>query len=390
MSDLVTAAPQPQQSTAAPGGETTAKNEVGQNMTGSSVRAMLLQRDLARQTATAPAEVQSTAPETSAEPATTQPAEEATQTATETEQQTADAPEGDPDAAADNASDVLSQLSSLDPKTRAMVQQAIEAQRKKDQESVNKRLGKEVWRRKNLESQLQEAQGRLQQAPQNQPAAPPPAYDSAQPLSDIQDPASLQKRADEAKRAVREANDLLDREDIDWARGLAMGDKVWTRADVREARRNAQIILEDHVPQRAAFFQQRDQVVRAAVEKYPFLKDPESAGYIKAQAIVANPQFAWLKTIPNAAEILGGYVEGELAQEARKKTVAPAKPAALIRPRPSNDQTVSTAVGAGSERSTSGARQTSAVAAELSRLNAKGNVTGRELRDFLKKSDQLR
>lgn len=397
MSESVSsAAPQPQQSAATNGGVTTANNEVGENMTGSSVRAMLFQRDMARQAAPVnSAEVQATPEAENAEPATTQPAEDATQTAPETDTPEAtegETPEGD-DGVPD---DVLSQLSSLDPKHRLLFQRAIEESRKRDQEKIDKRIGKERAKRGAIEQQLKEAQIReqtlsaqIRQPQQQQPPQATPAFDANQPLADVQTPEALQQRAKEAKDTVRFVNDILDSDGIE--NGVEIHGKVWSKAELKAARRNAQITLEDHVPMRAQFFQQRQNSVTQAIEKYPFMKDEASTGYAKAQALITNPQYRWLKDVPNAAEILGNLVEGEMAVEARKKAqAAPARQAAALRPRPASDQTVSSAVGAGGDRTTGASRGLNAVAAELARLNEKGNVTGGELRDFLKRKDQFR
>lgn len=396
MSESVSsAAPQPQQSAATNGGVTTANNEVGENMTGSSVRAMLFQRDMARQAAPVnSAEVQATPEAENAEPATNQPAEDATQNAPETDTPEAtggETPEGD-DGVPD---DVLSQLSSLDPKNRLLFQRALEESRKRDQEKIDKRIGKERAKRGAIEQQLKEAQIREQtlsaqiRQPQQQTPQATPAFDANQPLGDVQTPEALQQRAKEAKETVRFVNDILDSEGIE--QGVEINGKVWSKAELKAARRNAQITLEDHVPLRAQFFQQRQNSVTQAIEKYPFMKDEASAGYAKAQAIITNPQYRWLRDVPNAAELLGTLVEGEMAVESRKKAqTAPARQTAALRPRPASDQTVSSAVGAGGDRTTGASRGLNAVAAELARLNEKGNVTGSELRDFLKRKDQFR
>lgn len=382
------AAPQPA-TTTVPSGVTTANNEVGENMTGSSVRAMLFKRDMARQAEpVASADVQAAPPAGSAESTTDQTAEDATQNAPEPD--SPDAADGEtPDAADDVSDDVHSHLSKLDPATRLLLQQAIEEDRRRNQEKIDKRIGKfkaktaaaeQATREAQLQTQTLAAQIRQPQAPQASPA-----FDANQPLGEIQDHATLQKRAQDAKETVRFVNDVLDSDGIE--NGVEIAGKLWSKADLKAARRNAQITLEDHVPQRAAFLQNRDTSVKQAIEKFPFLKDTEHPGHKIAQDIVSSPKYAWLKTVPDAAELLGDLVEGKLAQAAKK---APVKPAAPIRQRPSSDQTVTTSVGGGSERVANGSRGLNALAAELARLNEKGNVSGGEVRDYLKRKDQFR
>jgi hypothetical protein len=374
--------------------QTRAAPESADNVSSAQVRQSLRASEAARLAQTpAPAEtVAPVAPAATEASTTTQPAEEVAATTTET---TANPPAteapNEPTDPAETPDDVLSQLSSLDPKSREIAEKAIAAFKERNQEKINKRIGKEVAKRGELERKLQEAQIREQalssqiQRPAEQ-AAPPPTNLPGIPLSNIHTPQELVKLQQEAKQTIRFVDQALDRDDID--QGIQVGDRVFTKAELKERRFEARVVLEDQIPQRAAFLQQRDQAVQAAIEKFPFYKDDKSPEFKRAQEIIKESPA--LRNAPHYLEIVGKLVLGEQALEARKTAAATTPPKAAPKPKPPGDQTVSGAAAGGIERTAPGTRAEQALLAEREKIVANGNATSATVRQFLKKQDQLR
>ena len=337
-----------------------------------------------------------------------EPAETTTAEEPNTEAAAATSPEGDDD-------DVLSPTSTLDPATK---------------EKLNKRVGKEVVKRKQLEAQLgKEAderktlQGRIaelesQIATKTEPAAqtPPVLNGEAQPLANIGNVAELAKLQQEAKAAIRYAEETLDTPAkwrlkivplsdpdtgeaiIDPSTGEArterfkvtkLGDQEVTEADMKAIMRRARITLEDQIPARTQFLQLQDAWRQKAVADFPFLTDKSSPDYQAAQAARrANP---WLAGLPQSDWIIGVQVEGLKAIESRKakaKGEAETKAKAKVPPKAPADQTTVSASTA-APRSTAGSAKT-ALAAEREKLLAKRGVTGADAVSFLQRTSSLR
>ncbi len=203
------------------------------------------------------------------------------------------------------------------------------------QELFNKRLGKEVFKRKELERQLSELKTRVEPAkpvetkPESPSIVPLPA--GAPPLSNIDDISGLQHLQQQAKEAIRWAEDCL--------AAATDGEAVpenWDKRSLREVIRNAKLTLEDHIPARAGFLQDKARAQQQAYDTFPFLKDKESEQYVQAQSFYKT--YPWLRNVPTGELMIGAMVEGIAAIEARAKSkdkAAPTKPTA----RPSGGQT---------------------------------------------------
>lgn len=317
-----------------------------------------------------PATEEAQPPVTESEPAETEtPAEEQT-------------PAEEPETEGEDDS-VLSPKSSLDAKTK---------------ERIQRRIDKEVGRRKALETRNAEMEARLNELEasikQREVAEPPPApiANGPQPLANISDFNQLGKLQQQAKEAVRWAEEQLDREDL--GDGVQVGNEVFDRPKLKAIVRQAKITLEDHIPARNQFLVAKQQAQQLAHQEFPFLKDRSTPEYQQAQA--AMREYPWLANLPNADWIVGVQIEGMKAIEARKaaakaKAEAPTKPkVAPPPPKPTSDQT---AVSSGSVNTSrvpvgTAAKQNQAIARQ--KISEKGGVTAAEAAAYLLNNSRTR
>jgi len=250
------------------------------------------------------------------------------------------------------------------------------------QKKIDKRIGKEVAKRKALEAQLNEiklamAQNQTQQSQtpaQPAPLAPLPASVPLAQIDDVQSLVSLQQQAKEAKRFAQEQ---LDRDDFE---PFKMGNQVINRDSLKTILRNAEKTLEDDIPARAQFLQSKTQVQQAAYEKFPFLKDKSSPEYVMAQqAYMAMP---WLKNLPQADWIIGVQIEGLKAIEAREKSKNKNGKSVPVSKTPPQAQALVSS-GGSSARASGTARSSSQIDAMRNAMSKKGGVTANEAAQFL-------
>ena len=252
------------------------------------------------------------------------------------------------------------------------------------QKKIDKRIGKEVAKRKALEAQLNELKLAVaQQQAQQQPAPPPPIAPLPQgtvPLAQIEDVSGLVQLQQQAKEAKRFAEEQLDREDFEPVR---VGENILDKAALKTIIRNANKTLEDDIPARYQFLQAKNQAQQVAYERFPFLKDKSAPEYVMAQqAYIAMP---WLRNLPNADWIIGVQIEGLKALEAKEKSKAakaPAKPAPTASSKPPAGQSI-VSTGGSEPRTAASSREKNSLEAQRAHMSKKGGVTANEAAQFL-------
>lgn len=281
--------------------------------------------------------------------------------------------------AEEKAEEVLSpETQSLDPKL---------------QDKINRRIGKEVAKRKELERQVNELKVQMlnnqQTAPQPQKPAIVPITGVPAPLANVEDVQGLVTLQQEAKEAVRFVDDQLERDDFP-AEGLVMDGRIYRKDDLRAIRRNAKLTLEDHIPQRLDFLNKRQQSQQAAYGMFPFMKDKGTPEYLEAQQILAtNP---WLRSVPSAEFVAGAIVKGlraVAAEEAVKKAKEKAANGGKPSPRPANSQTQVSADSTATRVPVT-TQMTAELKAVSDKFKAKGSITGTELAQLLSARSKLR
>lgn len=312
--------------------------------------------------------------------------------------QSATADEETAEAETEETADYVLSPATLDEKLKAKIQ---------------KRIDKEVGKRKALETRLAEmeaklaTQGRVQDpaATAAQPGAngSVPITTPSHPLAKINDVATLNEHHKLAKDAMRWAEDTLEnpkawkvKTEVDNATGeetttrtTTLGKDVYDEAQIRAIRREAKIALEDHIPERRAFLAQQLQAQKTARDSYPFLNDKNSPEYAQAQSMLRDP---WVQMRPDAEWIVGTQIMGIKALEAQRaaatKKAAPATPKAPAA-KPSSDQAVVSASGSQSRISADTAKRIGQKA-EREKLMEKGGITAADAAVFLERRQILR
>lgn len=266
------------------------------------------------------------------------------------------------------------------------------------QEKINKRIGKEVMKRKQAEEAIVERDTRIQELqsqllshkpaqPENKVAPPPSASPvAAPPLAHINDVNGLMQHHQEAKEAKRWAQEQLDREDL--GEGVQYGERTLTRSDLRAIVRRASVTLEDDIPVRAQFLQLRNASDQRAFTRFPFFKDKSSEEYVAATKLLNDAP--WLRHFPNAMEMVGTQILGmryeqQLAEQSRDKSKTPPKPS----PKPSGDQTT-VAADASPTRLTPGTANRQQRAALDKKFSEKKGLNAKDTAELLAQREQLR
>lgn len=229
---------------------------------------------------------------------------EATETAEETETEAEEVPSHE--------------NSSLDPKLQA---------------KIDRRIGKEVAKRKALEQEVAELKELVGQKPTEVEKEVPVPIPPNVPLPEIQ----TQDQLEAYKVAL--ASDIIEAEGLLYDFPAEGMDTKWghvtkpqLRAMLTEAKKTQQLVI----PAKEKFIATKAQVSQTAQEKFPFLKDPTHEGYALAQAAKKDPANAWIRGLPNSDYVIGLMVRGQLAMQAEE--AKPAKQGVKPRPTPTKGQ----------------------------------------------------
>lgn len=296
------------------------------NSTVSSYAQSLVRKEVAQQQAQTSAK--ESAPEVT-EPATEEsatPAPEETQVP-EAEAKTETTPEAEKPAEGETeveADEVLSHETKLDPKI---------------QERINKRIGREVVKRKALEAEVEQLRRQVMTPPEEKITSVTVPVPANMPLADVPDITGLNEVVRQAKAAQRAAEELLDREDIN--EGVQVGDRKYSKAELKGIIRDTRVTLEDHVPMRERFLADQHQARQKTLEEFPYLRNRASPEYMEHQAALkANP---WLLAQPNADWIVAVQLRGVKAIEAEKAAARkPVDKKLAPKPKPAGDHAIVT------------------------------------------------
>lgn len=342
------------------------------------------QRFLQKDAAPAPAPEAKDAPKTEGQAAAT-PLANAEEAAPATEaDQTAPAAETDAEA-----NDALSQSNS-------QVQFTPE-----QQEIFDKRLGKEIAKRKEAEKAANDAAARLNElmlkatepaAPTQEAAVQPqivPLPNGTVPLANIPDVNGLLSLQAQAKEAIRWSEQQLEREDFDQAPPInPQTNAPYTRAELKSIKWNAKTTLEDHIPQRAQFLQQRNQIQQDAYTKFPFLKDKAAPEYLIAEQLRRSSP--WLANLPAQDLLIGAYIRGMQVVEAETAAKATKTAKTAPKPRPAGDGQSSVSTGATSDRVPISTINRAAMQDIDAKLTKKGGVTAKDYAAALAQKSNIR
>jgi len=266
--------------------------------------------------------------------------------------------------------DVPSQSTSLSPELQAV---------------IDKRIGKEVGRRKAIEEENARLKEQLQKVQQPERPATPSAD---QPLANINDVQSLVAQQNEIKEIKRWAQSQLITDAIDRSGHIEAHGRQYTKADLHAIVLNADRVLEDQIPQRYQFLQARQQAEQQALDRFPWMHDRASEEYQLYQATLKK--YPFLQALPDAPVVVGVQITGAryLEQQAKATAEAKAKPVVPVvtKTTPPASQVAAGAAPGAIRESGSGSAQ-KAMAAEIERLKKSGNVTAKDVAKVLQQQE---
>jgi hypothetical protein len=254
------------------------------------------------------------------------------------------------------------------------------------QAKIDKRIGKEVARRKTLEEENARLKAQLSQPP-TQSATPPPAPSPDEPLGHVTDVQALAQEHHNIKEVKRWAQAQLLRED--GSESIEAYGRTWSRQDLQATVLNADRVLEDQIPARFQFLQARSQAEVNARQTFPWLNDPQSAEYAEYQA--AFKQYPMLAKMPDAPFVVAVQITGRQALQKQQEAAAAAAKKKQTPPKPSSPPPGSqTAVGAAPApiRETVQATAQKAADAAVQGAKVKGNLTQKDMARLLSQKAQ--
>lgn len=277
-------------------------------------------------------------------------------------------PEDAPVSAGEEEGDVLSQEEET---TEAEAEPTVEEGLTQDQqERFDKRIGKEVRKRKELEERYEgriaELEGKLDEgATEFTPQAT-----EANPFASLNTVDDVRKEMLRAEQTLEWAEDNSEGAVIT----TKEGDQEFSMEEVRDIRRKAARAIRRQLPDQAKFIQARDSLEPEVLESYPWWKDKASSDYQNAQ--MAIRQYPELANKPNYKLVVGDALAGQALRMSgkEKKEVkpvpkAPAQPTApAAQPAPVDESTVRSAAALKSFQESGGVEELTAVFAAQDKL----------------------
>jgi hypothetical protein len=157
-----------------------------------------------------------------------------------------------------------------------------------------------------LERELNDAKSKLEQT---QAERPVPAVASNDPFADVWDASKLNDEWSKARNLKRWCEDNID--------GCEVDGKEYSADEVKQIRRRVEDALDLHIPNRARFLQNYQQIKPVAEQLYPWWKDRASAEYTEAQTVLR--QLPQLSSLPEYQVLIGDFIAGrKLRLEASK------------------------------------------------------------------------
>lgn len=193
----------------------------------------------------------------------------------------------------------------------SLTPEQIQELAKKGKSRLLQRIGELTVKAKYLEKQLENAKPAVKEVPQEQ-----------NPFSSISSLDDLKSKYDEIEKTLNATDELLDEyEDYGSDDVIQVGDKEFTKREIRKANRNAKEAITKYLPAQHAHiaklqqFQQLGEQYRAAAEKeVPEITNDETEVGKQYMAMVSDPLVEKVKTqIPE----IGLQIEYILAHAAR-------------------------------------------------------------------------
>lgn len=237
-------------------------------------------------------------------------------------------PEPEATSVDDQAEDAEPTAEQTDAQAESPEQDVLsETEENSDEESLGfrKRIDKLTRQKKEalekaeaLERELNDAKTKLEQSSTERPA---PIQSAADPFADVWEVSKLNDEWTKARNLKRWCEDNID--------GCEIEGKEYSSDEVKQIKRRVEDAIDLHIPNRARFLQNYQQIKPIAEQLYPWWKDRSAAEYTEAQAVLRQlPQIA---SLPEYQVLVGDFIAGRklrLAQESAKGKPSATRPMA--------------------------------------------------------------
>lgn len=192
---------------------------------------------------------------------------------------------------------------------------------------VKKRIDKLAAKRREAEAEVERLKTELERLSQEatKPAQTPTADNPYANLSSMEE---VQKEMEQAKQIRRWCEMNPDGAVVTNSKGEEV---EYTAEEIRNIKIKALDAMEEHLPARARYLQNYQQMEQVAVKEYPWWKDRSAQERQIAEAFIKN--FPEIQRFPDYKMVLGDYIRGVKARESATKKTAPQK--APVVPKPS-------------------------------------------------------
>lgn len=234
-------------------------------------------------------------------------------------------PEPEATAVDDQAEDAEPTAEQTDAQAESPEQDVLsETEENSDEDSLGyrKRIDKLTRQKKealekaeSLERELNDARTKLEQNVER----PAPVQSAADPFADVWETGKLNDEWTKARNLKRWCEDNAD--------GCEVEGKEYSAEDVKQIKRRVEDAIDLHIPNRARFLQNYQQIKPIAETLYPWWKDRSATEYTEAQAVLRQlPQIA---SLPEYQVLVGDFIAGRklrLEKEAAKGKPSAARP----------------------------------------------------------------
>ena len=194
---------------------------------------------------------------------------------------------------------------------------------------VKKRIDKLSAKRREAEAEVEKLRGEVERLSQeaSKPAQAPTKKDPYAHLSTIDE---VGREAEQAKKIRRWCEMNPDGAVVTKPDGEEV---EYTADEVRKIKVKAMDALEEHLPVRARYLQEYQQIEQVAAKEYPWWKDRSSSERQIAESFLKH--FPEIQRFPDYKMVLGDYIRGVKSRESSQKNGKTFNQKAPNQPRPS-------------------------------------------------------
>lgn len=178
---------------------------------------------------------------------------------------------------------------------------------------VKKRIDKLAAKRREAEEEVERLRGEVERLSQEatKPAQTP---STENPFSNLSTLDEVNKEFDQSKQIRRWCEMNPDGAIVTNANGEEV---EYTAEDVRKIKIKAMDAMEEHLPKRAQYLENYQQIEQVATKEYPWWKDKSTRERQIAEAFLKS--FPEIKRFPDYKMVLGDYIRGVKAREMSTK-----------------------------------------------------------------------